>query len=141
MIELTRTQTLELLERAVEEQGADHTAHCEYMVGQYVDDSDEVVFTGPQCIVGFVVHYLDESDSTLEMLNSDYQGCRVVAVNFDELGVKTELGVVELLDAAQLAQDEGLVWGEALEAAKEKFAEQEQRIVNLRTRTLPQLNH
>ena len=138
MIELTRTQTIELLERAVEEQGADHTAHCEYMVAEWVDDG-EVNWTGPQCIVGFVVHYLDETDETLRRLNTDYQGNRVVAINFDELGMKLELGVVELLDTAQQHQDEGLVWSEALEAAKEKYDEQEQRVEDLKK--FRELNH
>lgn len=133
MIELTRARTLELLERAVKEQGADHTAYCEYMTAEWAPGDYEVVFDGPQCIVGWVVHYLDESDSTLEMLNSDYQGSRVVNVNFADLGIETELGVVELLDTAQLVQDEGRPWGSALEAAQEKFAEQEQRVANLRT--------
>lgn len=139
MMELTRARTLELLERAVQEQGTDHTAFCEYMFSDWNEDTNEVVFTGPQCIVGYVVHYLDESDSTLEMLNSDYQGSRVNSVHFANLGIETELGVVEILDAAQYAQDGGETWGEALEAAQYVFQVQEQRTADLKN--FRELNH
>jgi len=130
MILLTRRKALELLDRAVAEKGRDHLAFCTYMSHD----------TGaPVCIVGYVVHYLDETDALLHILDEQHHGANVNHVDWESLGVDLELGVVELLYAAQKTQDSGSRWVAALAAAHDKFAEQEARTANLKN--LQELNH
>ena len=129
---LTRSETIDLLNRAVQERGADWIypkdalhGQCLYYVPRPDDMYDETVgFTDlnpgdPACIVGLVFSYIgvdyDEIDSlmcnTTDVFNThcDVSQSRSEAL-FDH-------GSLELLATVQKAQDEGVPWGVAVREA------------------------
>lgn len=112
-----------LLERAVQEMGADHVyqrVHGEFdRIGEatmcaYQHDGR------PSCIVG---HALSYAGVTIEQLREmDEAADEVTSVEAlygdDLLPVEMTDDAVTVFEAAQQAQDNGAPWGEALEAAR-----------------------
>jgi len=108
MIELTRKQTLELLEAAVNSAGPDTVRSCFYAS----EMEDGTLY--PQCIVADVFSRLDESGMLLETLHLS-EGTGIQNFTDEHLGIKTEPGVYALLHQAQSIQDNGDTWGQALD--------------------------
>lgn len=109
---ITEPDALALLERAVEERGADFTYNVAFPehhgICQYFDhDTDE-----PCCIVGLCLAYLgfgagdlyDDEGETADVVLDDRFGFTVCAT--------------EVMREAQRVQDNGGNWGEALEVAR-----------------------
>lgn len=125
---LSKDNVIELLERAVEEKGADYVdpnslngSGC-----QYADENG-----APLCIVGHVFSYLGEplaptSDVWDEAIpwNADTDAASLIDDGeFKEIVVQDDNVVASVLYAAQVQQDGKRTWGEALEAAKNRLAE------------------
>lgn len=102
---IERKEALELLERAVAEKGADYTVdQCQYF------ENDSSV---PVCIVGHVLCYLGVPTEEFNYRNTTKFS--LVAPHLDSVQFTDE--AVYALNKAQIAQDHGKTWGEALEVA------------------------
>lgn len=109
---LTYNEAVELLQRAVQEKGADFKfpayGSCTYFAGDNLDQ--------PNCIVGHVLAYKEITHDDIEDL-SGYEHANDRAITdlgpqvFPRLAKKTQ----RLLAETQLRQDGGYTWGEALE--------------------------
>jgi len=120
-------KAIELLERAVEEKGADYvdpdadTVGCNYADGQ----------GNPLCIVGHVVNYLgvDLRPVVVGEDGAEHEelwghGVSAVELNYatraaPHPGIRITDDAVWVLGKAQTMQDNGASWGEAVKYAKE----------------------
>lgn len=106
-------ETLELLERAVAEKGPDHV----YQQHTEVGDGDGAMCRyanpdgTPDCIVGYVLSYVGLLGSGAHLWEGLAGSLLVVQKNFT-------VEAIQILLEAQITQDNGKPWGEALEAAK-----------------------
>lgn len=122
MTNLNYQQALDLLNRAVEEKGADYVypeeekrnwknipggAVCSY----YVSNGE----ARPSCIIGHVIEYLGLRDQFLP-IQGQYEGKSGVSA-LNALGVRITRRADVLLDTVQSEQDSGHPWGEAVEQA------------------------
>lgn len=126
---LNKENVIELLERAVNEKGADYVdPNALDNVCEYAD-----LEGNPLCIVGHVLGYLGEPFKPT--VHEEYDGSTWTspwgtetdareailisdAIEFEDYDV-----VASVLFAAQKEQDNRGTWGEALEAAKKDLAE------------------
>lgn len=126
---LSKDNVIELLERAVEEKGADYVdPNAPNYVCEYADEEGN-----PLCIVGHVLSYLGEPLKPTEQedfngglhmtLWGSEQDAREVILNPSAFGVDDYDVVGAVLGTAQRVQDRAGTWGEALEAAKNRLAE------------------
>lgn len=126
---LSKDNVIELLERAVEEKGADYVdPNAANHVCEYADEQGN-----PLCIVGHVLSYLGEPLKPTQQ--EDFNGglhttlwgtdmdASEVIINPSAFGVDDYDVVAAVLSAAQRVQDHADTWGEALEAAKNRLAE------------------
>jgi len=113
---ITIDQTIEALNKAVEEKGADYV----YPIGQpgfsnatngclYKSPDDSSV---PLCIVGNVLNQFGFLKQAEE--GTSAEGLYVIQTEFDEESLY-------LLDLAQSSQDSGRAWGEAAKYAQETY--------------------
>lgn len=122
MTALDVERTLELLDKAVEDYGADYidpaseTGVCKYLYSN-----------GCKCIAGWVLAEMGVSDETLSGLDGPIHALEVG--NFDHVdfdgqygywldGMTVEPDALSLLARAQLAQDNGGKWGEIVASLK-----------------------
>lgn len=125
---LSKDNVIELLERAVEEKGADYVdPNSRNGNGcQYADENG-----APLCIVGHVFSYLGEPLQATENdwdelvpWNADTDAASLIDdEDFEVVDVLDRDVVASVLYAAQVQQDGKHTWGEALEAAKNRLAE------------------
>lgn len=126
---LSKDNVIELLERAVEEKGADYVdPNAADHVCEYADEQGN-----PLCIVGHVLSYLGEP--LKPTVHEDYDGEQYTTlwgtgmdateaiINPSAFGVDDYDVVASVLSNAQRVQDRAGTWGEALEAAKNRLAE------------------
>ena len=112
-IELTYEKALELLDRTVEEKGADYVAPgatgwgCHYF--EYGKEGEP-----PSCIVGHVLNYLDPSLRQADEVVHNESSDSVL----DGLSLTSDQRVYTLLEVAQVHQDSATPWGEAVAIAK-----------------------
>lgn len=121
-------KAIELLERAVEEKGADYVDPDAATVGcNYADAKGN-----PLCIVGHVVSYLGVDLRPVVLVDEGYyereelwgHGVSAIELNYandaaPHPGFSFTNEAIWALGRAQTMQDNGETWGEALEAAKE----------------------
>jgi hypothetical protein len=108
---------LDMMCQVVAEFGVDH-------VYQRVEDPGggtcclnwDVVNSCPSCLIGHVMFRLGASAEFLAQHNGE--GARVIVGMFARSsGLKIEEGVIDVLSAAQVTQDQAGTWGEALKDA------------------------
>ena len=116
------TKLVDILENIVKENGYDHTAECQYM---------DAETNQPICIAGQVVYRLGGSDALEQLIENRAISLTLDFAAFDSVKndelhnsqVVRDLGLTDdalkLLAHAQLIQDEGEPWGEALGRVKE----------------------
>jgi hypothetical protein len=121
---LTYNRAVELLERAVQEKGADYAMPKDEdgdVVGcVYFDEETKE----PSCLVGHALAYDGFTYEDLDHYNSNGRGITYVGPElYDRLAKRT----LRLLVNAQDQQDNGGSWGYALEYAKEYAKEATKR--------------
>lgn len=121
-IVIDRHQAIELLERAVEENGPDYVYDsgpgCDYVRTDW-DANDNPIYA-PSCIVGHAFYYLGVPIEQIVVLDHQaHGGIAHVAHNLPELlGVELTREAEDVFATAQDKQDNGIPWGEAVESAK-----------------------
>lgn len=106
---LTLEQARELLHRAVAEKGADYVytsrKNPQFAQCVYVENGQ------PSCIIGHVVNYLGVPlDAIKEGVGPDQV--------LSDAGITAESTTAKLLHHAQLQQDQGIPWGQAVAIAE-----------------------
>ena len=114
-ITIDEALAVKLLERAVEERGADYIYEREVAnVCTYVSDG------APSCLVGHVINYvapeLMPSIAAWEITTASGTGVGELVQEFDSLEISPR--ALQLLATAQQAQDDGASWGRALAVTK-----------------------
>lgn len=113
---IDKPKAIELLERAVAEKGAD-----------YVDPGSQFGRGGCRyvrddacgCIVGHAYFYAGATIDELKEMDANPDDPGVDSLAWaEELPIETADEAVRAFSVAQVAQDRGKTWGEALEAAK-----------------------
>ena len=116
------TKLVDILENIVKANGYDHTAECQYM---------DAETNQPICIAGQVVYRLGGRDALEQLIENRAINLTLDYAVFDSVknderhnaDVARDLGLtedaLELLAQAQIIQDEGEPWGEALGRVKE----------------------
>lgn len=113
-IKLTRDTAIELLERAVQDRGADfvYRKHDEYNTACKYEKND-----APSCLVGVVLAMAGATIWELKRMDqADEPGMDLHWQGL--LPVEATNQAIDILSAAQLAQDVGHTWGEALLRAR-----------------------
>lgn len=106
---IDKNRMLELLELVVNREGADTKAECKYVMND-----------APQCIGA---HVLTELGVTLDELRArEDKSVHVFRGILSSRNVSVDEDVLDVLYCAQLRQDSGHTWGDALESAR-AFAE------------------
>lgn len=114
--ELGADETLELLASIVEKAGEDHTARCYYKTPLEDPTSFETLYeTIPQCIVGQAAYKVAGVEGLCSLVESQGADSPMNVAVLRALGFT--YSAVRILHAAQMAQDSGRTWGEALARA------------------------
>ena len=109
MIELKFEQAVELLNRAVDEKGADFTYDTHPFTSCVYYESDGT----PSCIVGHVFSYLGITKDDLTDPSHNQEGLGLMYNSYLEVDYQT----LELLEKVQSLQDNEVSWGQAVDEA------------------------
>lgn len=114
---ITRAAVLDLMCQIVAEFGVDHVYARVSIGGSFHGCYNwDIANNCPSCLIGHVVHRLGADAEFLAINTGEMAGA--LLMNFvHRSGLTLEHGVMDVLGVAQVAQDEGRTWGEALRDA------------------------
>ncbi len=114
---LTRPQAIAAMEAAVAERGADYRhGACSNVAHEFDADTDETV-TLPGCLVGTALHIVGVSLDDLDAFDGSIDSGTAPALRRHEI-LDVKRTALLTLKIAQVAQDTGRTWGEALRLAQ-----------------------
>ncbi len=113
---ITRVAVLDLMCQIVAEFGVDHV-YTRINLGGFAGCYNwDTVNNCPSCLIGHVMHRLG-ADAEFLAANTGEQATSLLIKFTQRSGLTLEYGVIDVLGAAQVVQDEGGTWGVALHDA------------------------